>query len=214
MQYRVTSRGPLIGMAEYVVAITDGLLWAAPERAGTPVGGLPRDTLARVLDRKGDWIRVETEHEQQGWVEYTTVRLLDDPALAAVPSPSSSPPPSSTGSVASPPPPPSERVPSAAKRGWGIQPWLVIGGGIAPPGWMRFRLGAPGKHLAALGWRSEVAATLVRLADVAHARGDDEEATATRRLWHSTANSGTSGCPRRPWCTSVWPCWRLSAGTG
>src|SRR6266508_2574132 len=29
--------------------------------------------------------------------------------------------------------------------------WLGLGGeGIAPPGWMRFRLGAPGKHLAGI----------------------------------------------------------------
>jgi hypothetical protein len=69
-------------MAEYVIAIADGLLWPAPERTGTPVGSLPHDTLARLLDRKGDWILVETEHEQQGWVEHTVIRLLDDPSVA------------------------------------------------------------------------------------------------------------------------------------
>ncbi len=102
-------------MAEYVVAIADGLLWAAPERAGSPVGGLPRDTLARVLDRKGDWIQVETEHEQQGWVEHTVIRLLDGPSLDMFDqSPLVPPPPDSVASSRPQPPPPAARSATAA----------------------------------------------------------------------------------------------------
>jgi hypothetical protein len=192
-------------MAEYVVAVTDGLLWAAPERVGTPVGGLPRDTLARVLDRNGDWIRVETEHEQQGWVEHRAIRLLDNPALDIDQGPLVPP----SGFVAAPQPPPPQPPPpqlprdrpdapanaqrgrSVAKGGSGIQPWLVIGGMALLAIFVALRISSPSSTTAGGGSMPTLSPAPTATPDSAFRRkaahaADPRQITADPKTWQGS----------------------------